>query len=165
MCLLLARLVVDAGDDAATVYGTAYGEGRYAALLRSERTPLARAVRKPAEELMLEDARSIARFYADHCPAFVNSWTEMYAAMGTTVLEGIGQIVKLNPLITKCGSCFAATSAASLQTQADVLHCVDGAAGKTCVATMPAPGWLNCLSSCSVAMGCHTWCLGVPTIL
>ncbi len=162
VCLLLARLVAEAGDDAATVYGTAYSGGRYATLIRSERALLARVVRKPAEQLTLEDARSVAWFLAAWAPGNVNSWTKLFAAQGCSVLEGLGQAMKLDPLISKCGSCFAATSATSSQTQADVLRCVGGAAGRTCLATMRMPGWLNCLSSCSAALGYQTYCSGVP---
>ena len=156
VCLLLARLVAEAGDDAPIVYGTAFGGGRFAAVWGSERTPLAQSLRKPAAELTLEDARSFANAYACWAPGSINSWATLYAAQGVSTLEGIGEMFRLDPLITKCGSCFAATSATSSETQADVLHCVDGAAGRTCLATMRMLGWLNFSSSCSAAMSCQT---------
>jgi hypothetical protein len=103
VCLLLARLVAEAGDEAPTVYGTAFAGGRHAAFWVSERTPLARALRKPAAELTLEDARSFANAYACWPPAIVNSVAKAYAAQGVSLLEGLGEAFRLDPLVTKCG--------------------------------------------------------------
>jgi hypothetical protein len=103
VCLLLARLVAEAGDEAPTVYGTAFAGGRFAAVWQSERTPVARALCKPAAELTLEDARSFANAYACWPPASVNSWTALYAASGVSVLEGIAEAFMSDPLLSKCG--------------------------------------------------------------
>ena len=102
VCLLLARLVADAGDNAATVYGTAYGGGRYAAVYQSDRTPLARALRKPAEELTVDDARSFANEYASKPPAYCRSWGKAFAAMGVTVLEGLALVMPADALFSRC---------------------------------------------------------------
>ena len=103
VCLLLARLVAEAGDEAPTVYGTAFAGGRSAAVLRSERTPAARVLRKPAAELTLEDARSVANAYACWPPACVNSFAKLFAAQGVSTLEGLAEGFRLDGLVSKCG--------------------------------------------------------------
>ncbi len=107
VCLLLARLIADAGDDAGTVWGAANSEGRWARL-GSEGTPLARALRKPAKELTLEDARTVALAAAHQPPVFFSNWKKAFDALGFGLLEGITEVlVRKDPLRDKCVQPFA----------------------------------------------------------
>ena len=97
--LLLARLVAEAPDDPASVFGAAWGEGRLLAFWRSEGNAVARALRKPAEELTREDALHLACAVAVEPQAAVRGWTEPIAAAGfATSLEYIGVWMTEDPL-------------------------------------------------------------------
>ena len=97
--LLLARLAAEASDDPASVYGAAWGEGRLLAFWRSEGNAVARALRKPAEELTREDALHIACSVALDPQASVRGWTEPIAATGSaTTMEYIGVWMTEDPL-------------------------------------------------------------------
>ena len=81
--LVLARLAAEASDDPSAVYGAAFGEGRYAAHLRSKGSVLAQAVgKRAASELTLADARSFACAAAFYQPALLRGWTKPVAAAG-----------------------------------------------------------------------------------
>ncbi len=88
-CLLLARLIADADEDSATVYGAAFGGGRLIALYRSEGNPLGRALRKLPDELTLEDARCFANAFAYTAPAHSRGTSHVYKASGFHPLEAI----------------------------------------------------------------------------
>ena len=77
--LLLARLVTEASDDPASVYGAAWGEGRLLAFMRSEGNAVARALRKPAEELTREDALHIVCAGAWYPQGIVRGSTKLFA--------------------------------------------------------------------------------------
>ena len=86
--LLLARLVAEASDDPAPVFGAALGEGRLLAFYRSEGNALALTLRKPAEELTREDAlhHACAGAYFPH--SLVRGATKPMAAAGfATTME------------------------------------------------------------------------------
>ena len=91
--LLLARLLAEAAsaaeapDDPASVFGAAFGNGRYAALYAAEDTVLAQAVRKPAAELTLADARSFACWNACGGPYRIRGATEPLLAAGVSSQE------------------------------------------------------------------------------
>ena len=96
--LLLARLVAEASNDPASVYGAAMGEGRFLAYLRSEGSAVAQALRKPAEELTREDALHFACFDAPFALAFVRASTKPMAALGfATSMEFLGHVMKEEP--------------------------------------------------------------------
>jgi hypothetical protein len=80
--LLLARLMAEASDDPASVFGAAWGEGRLLAFYRSEGNALAQALRKPAEELTREDALHVACADAFDPWACVRGMTKPVAAAG-----------------------------------------------------------------------------------
>eukprot|EP01046_Picozoa_sp_COSAG06_P024022 COSAG06_NODE_1936_length_8030_cov_4.318245_10_plen_219_part_00 len=80
--LLLARLAADTIDDPSAVFGAAYGEGRYAAILRSKGSVLAQALRKPASEVTRVDARSFACSAAIMMPVLVKGLAKPLAAAG-----------------------------------------------------------------------------------
>ena len=80
--LLLARLVAEASDDPASVFGAAMGEGRWLAFWRSEGNAVAQALRKPAEELTREDALHLARVDAQWPHVIVRGATKPFAAAG-----------------------------------------------------------------------------------
>jgi hypothetical protein len=96
--LLLARLVAEASDDPASVYGAAWGEGRWVAFWRSEGNAVARALRKPAEELTREDALHLACADAFWAQASVRGYTKPYAAAGfATTMEFFGAWMTEDP--------------------------------------------------------------------
>ena len=80
--LLLARLVAEASDDPASVFGAAWGEGRMLAFYRSEGNAVAHVLRKPAEELTREDALHLARVDAQWPHVLVRGATKPFAAAG-----------------------------------------------------------------------------------
>ena len=80
--LLLARLLAEASDDPAPVFGAALGEGRYLAIYLSEGNAVAEALRKPAEELTREDAQHIVCAEALYPHAWVRGLTKPIAAAG-----------------------------------------------------------------------------------
>ena len=98
--LLLARLAAEASDDPASVYGAAWGEGRLLAFWRSEGNAVARALRKPAEELTREDALHLACSEAMLLQASVRGSTKLIAAAGfATTLEFIGVWMTEDPIM------------------------------------------------------------------
>jgi hypothetical protein len=97
--LLLARLLAEASDDPASVFGAAWGEGRLTAFFRSEGNAVAQALRKPAEELTREDAQHIAFSEAFWSQAFVRGWTKPFAAAGfATTMEALGSWMEEDPM-------------------------------------------------------------------
>ena len=80
--LLVARMVAEASDDPASVFGAAFSEGRLLALYRSEGNAVAQALRKPAEELTREDALHLACSNAYFAQAWVRGLTKIFAAAG-----------------------------------------------------------------------------------
>jgi hypothetical protein len=98
--LLLARLVAEASDDPASVFGAVWGEGRLLAFWRSEGNAVARALRKPAEELTREDALHLACAVAVEPQTCVRGWTEPIAAAGfATSLEFIAAWMTEDPIM------------------------------------------------------------------
>ena len=120
ICLLVARLIADADNDRDKVYSAAYGGGRWAAQCRSEGNTMARALLKPAEELTLDDARSIANCYAYDGPTHVRGSTKPCTALCNSVFAWVQLLMTEDPLVSKCGPCFATCS----QIRADGLRCV-----------------------------------------
>jgi hypothetical protein len=101
--LLLARLCAEAPDDAPAVFGSALGEGRYVAHLRSEGSVLGQAWRRPAAELTRADARSWACSQAYWPPSIVRGFTEAAAAAGfATTMEYFAVSMTEGPVISKC---------------------------------------------------------------
>ena len=99
--LLLARLVAEASDDPASVFGAAWGEGRMLAFYRSEGNAVAQALRKPAEELTREDALHLACSWANGPPSCVRGWTKPWAAAGfATSMEFFGVWMTEDPMLT-----------------------------------------------------------------
>ena len=98
--LLLGRLVAEASDDPASVFGAAWGEGRMLALWRSEGNAVAQALRKPAEELTREDALHIACAEALLPQASVHGFTKIWAAAGfATSMEFMGLLMSAEPTL------------------------------------------------------------------
>ena len=97
--LLVARMVAEASDDPASVFGAAWGEGRILAFCRSEGNAVAQALRKPAEELTREDALHLACADALWTQAYVRGLTKLYAAAGfATTMEFFGVVMTEEPL-------------------------------------------------------------------
>jgi hypothetical protein len=98
--LLLARLMMEASDDPASVFGAAWGEGRWLAFYRSAGNALAQALRKPAEELTREDALHVACTEASPCAqSAVRGLTKPFAAAGfATSMECIAVFITEGPL-------------------------------------------------------------------
>jgi hypothetical protein len=97
--LLLARLVAEASDDPASVYGAVWGEGRLLAYWRSKGNAVARALRKPAEELTRADALHFACSIASDPHAYVRGMTKPVAAAGfATTMELFGAWMTEHPL-------------------------------------------------------------------
>ena len=107
VCLLIARLIAEAEDDPIPVYSAAFGEGRLAARYRSEGNTVARALLRPAEELTLEDARSIAYSYAHEAPTHLRGSTKPMNALEFNAFEWLRLWLSEDPLTSKCGPCFA----------------------------------------------------------
>ena len=97
--LLLGRLIGEASDDPASVFGAAWGEGRFLALFRSEGNALAQALRKPAEELTREDALHLACSEVLVSQVCVRGWTKPWAAAGfATTMEFLAAWMAEDPL-------------------------------------------------------------------
>ena len=97
--LLLARLMAEASDDPASVFGAALGDGRFTACLRSEGNTVAQALRKPAEELTREDAVHLACAEAYLAPTFVRGCTKPIAAAGfANTMEGMAVWMTEDPM-------------------------------------------------------------------
>jgi|EP01046_Picozoa_sp_COSAG06_P049176 hypothetical protein len=98
--LLQARLMAEAPDDPASVYGAVWGEGRLLAYWRSERNAVARALRKPAEELTRADALHLACSEALVSQAYVRGLTKPIAAAGfATTMEFFGAWMTKDPIM------------------------------------------------------------------
>ena len=98
--LLLARLVAEASDDPASVYGAAWGEGRLFAFWRSEGNAVAQALRKPTEELTREDALHLACAIALEPQAYVRGLTKPCAAAGfATTMECLAAWMTEDPIM------------------------------------------------------------------
>lgn len=82
--LLVARLIEEAGDDRARVFGEVFGNGRYAAVWHAKGNALAQLGRKPVAELSRSDAYTLACWYAHHGSMSARGWTEPFAAAGLT---------------------------------------------------------------------------------
>jgi hypothetical protein len=96
--LLLGRLVAEASDDAASVYGAMWGEGRLLAFWRSEGNAVAQALRKPAEQLTREDALHLACAVALDPQTGVRGWTKPIAAAGfATAMEFFAAFMTEDP--------------------------------------------------------------------
>jgi hypothetical protein len=99
--LLLGRLVAEASDDAASVYGAMWGEGRLLAFYRSEGNVGAQALRKPAEELTREDALHLACADAYFPQSCVRGYTKPFAAAGfASTLEFLAMWMTEEPMST-----------------------------------------------------------------
>ena len=102
--LLVGRLFAEAApEDLAAVYGAAFGEGRYAAYLRSEGSVVGRAWRTPASELTRADARSWACMQAYVSPSCARGSTKIFAAAGfATTMEYFAVFMTETPVVSKC---------------------------------------------------------------
>ena len=102
--LLVGRLFAEeAPEDLAAMYGAVFGEGRYAAYLRSEGSVVGRAWRTPASELTRADARSWACSSAYNSPCNARGSTKNYAAAGfATTMEYFALYMTESPVISKC---------------------------------------------------------------
>jgi hypothetical protein len=102
--LLVGRLFAEeAPEDLATMFGAAYGEGRFAAHLRSEGSVVERAWRTPASELTRADARSWACMMASTPPYCARGNTKNYAAAGfATTMEWFALLMTETSAISKC---------------------------------------------------------------
>ena len=115
VCLLIARLIAEAEDDPTPVYSAAFGGGRREAQYRSEANTVMRALLKPAEELTLEDARSVANCNAYDAPTWTRGSTKPTIAVANTELEWFKLWMTEDPLVSKCVPRFATC----LQARAD----------------------------------------------
>jgi hypothetical protein len=97
--VLLARLVAEATDDPASVYGAALGDGRMRAQWASPDSILARALRKPAGELTLADAHSCSCWNAHFSPAHIRGLTAPCVSAGLTLPDYFGQLVSEHPIL------------------------------------------------------------------
>ena len=102
--LLVGRLFAEeVPEDLPAMYGAAYGEGRYAAHLRSEGSVVGRAWRTPASELTRADARSYACSLAYQPPYCARGNTKSFAAAGfATTMEWFALNMTETPVISKC---------------------------------------------------------------
>ena len=104
VCLLLGRLVAEADDDPARVLSAAFDGGRWMANVRwSEGNTVARALLKPAEELTLEDARSMANMEAYYSPMHVRGLSKPFSVLSGcgNPMEGLRLWMSENPLASK----------------------------------------------------------------
>eukprot|EP01046_Picozoa_sp_COSAG06_P048975 COSAG06_NODE_7432_length_2507_cov_113.101329_2_plen_216_part_00 len=102
--LLVGRLFAEeAPEDLAAMYGAAFGEGRFAAYLRSEGSVVGRVWRTPASELTRADARSWACMQACVSPSCARGCTKNFAAAGfATTLEYFAVFMTETPVVSKC---------------------------------------------------------------
>ena len=102
--LLVGRLFAEeAPEDLPAMYGAAFGEGRYAAYLRSEGSVVGQAWRTPASELTRADARSWACMQAWVSYSAARGCTKSYAAAGfATTMEYFALNMTETPVISKC---------------------------------------------------------------
>lgn len=102
LCLLFARLMAEADDDPFPICSAALGGGRMLAVYQSGGNTMARALLKPAGELTLEDARSIANYYALDAPFNVRGSSKPWTAVHNSVFEFLGMWMAEDPLVSKC---------------------------------------------------------------
>jgi hypothetical protein len=97
--LLVVRLLAEASEDPASVFGAAMGEGRLLALYRSEGNAVAQVLRKPAEELTREDALHVACSEALGPHYYIRGVTKPIAAAGfATTMEFFGAYMTEDPM-------------------------------------------------------------------
>ena len=101
IALLLVRLVVEAPDDPATIYGATFGEGRLGALWSSDSNVIARALRKPASELTAADVRSMVYMEAIDQFAYIRGSTKTWAAAGLPGMKWLMLMMTEHPLMSK----------------------------------------------------------------
>ena len=102
--LLLARLLAESSDDVVPMHAAAFvDEGRVAALYGSDGSVLARALRRPAEELTHVHARSYACWRAWTAPSMVRGATALWAATGLSDMRHI-ELSNSQPMLHKCDS-------------------------------------------------------------
>ena len=102
-CLLFARLIGEADADPTPVFSAAFGGGRLEAFFQSDGNALARALLKPAEELTLEDARSMANMEAYDSPMQVRGSSKPFSVLSGcgNPMEGLRLWMSENPLASK----------------------------------------------------------------
>jgi hypothetical protein len=102
----VARLVAEAppGHARDAAFGAAYGGGRIAALWNAQANVVNEALRKPAADLTLADARSYASSQAIWAPAEVRSFGSLLEAAGFSVMEHLGMWMTSEPLAKKMPS-------------------------------------------------------------
>eukprot|EP01043_Picozoa_sp_COSAG02_P009568 COSAG02_NODE_327_length_24561_cov_92.867754_7_plen_190_part_00 len=100
--LLVARLIEEAGDDRARVFGEVFGDGRFAAVWRAEGNALAQLGRKPVADLSRADAYTIACWYAHHGSMAARGWTEPFAAAGLTPKDYFSLLLSEDFAFSKC---------------------------------------------------------------
>lgn len=81
--LLLARLLVDLSDDVIPLYTACFSDGRLQAA-HGAQGALAQFLRKPAVELTVADAHTVACWQAHHAASQRRGWTELANAVGFT---------------------------------------------------------------------------------
>ena len=101
IALVLVRLVVEAPDDPATIYGATFGEGRLGALWSSDSNVIARALRKPASELTAADVRSMVYVEAIDQFANIRGSTKPWAAAGLPGMKWLMLMMSEHPLASK----------------------------------------------------------------
>ena len=99
---MLAGLCSEAGEGAAAVWGAAFGEGRFAAILRSEDNFFARIVRTPATQLTVDDAYSYACWLAPLQPASaIGGYTQVFAEAGfAKTIEFVMLLTSEDPILS-----------------------------------------------------------------
>ena len=102
VALLVARMVAEAADDRARVWGSVFGAGRFAAVWRSEGNALAQIGRKPAAELSRADAVTLSCWGAHYCPMGVRGWTEPHAAASFTPKDFFSLLLSEDFVFSKC---------------------------------------------------------------
>lgn len=104
IALLLTRLHAEVlGDLAAlaALYGAAFGEGRLAASFCSAENSVACVLRKPANELTLADARTLACSEVPHALCLAHGYTKPWGAVGLSALEWFSLFMSTHKLLAK----------------------------------------------------------------
>ncbi len=102
--LLLGRLCADAETwgtgyvGSVEVYGAAFADGRLAAAWGSETNVVGRALRKPVQELTMEDVRSMACMFASEAIAFRHRGGEAMLATGISQIQWFGLWMTVHPI-------------------------------------------------------------------
>lgn len=83
--LAVLRLLMRApADEIAALFGTAFGDSRFEAMLSSHSSVVGAAAAKPAEELTRNDALSYACMKANETQWMMRGWSEPMVAAGYT---------------------------------------------------------------------------------